>query len=408
MSPINLSSIRSNGCLPFVLFALPALTLPALFLHPGGLTWVVLESVTSFFRNFLGGTSVAFDILREGNLTTFVVMLWIFLGIAAVHFVRSLNAKRKSHKNFGNDKKNRGNKTGKGGYGADTGSDKESQVGRKKTRNRKKQRGHNAKHRHASKSDTSLEDIKNFAEKKHTKSFDSNNSFNGSDLEENKQKHNRDSSSSTSSFASSTISRSDGSPGDHFIENDIRISESLSKDRAAPEKNTFTDSSNVNQSKPEIKPTSSTQSWADAVSSDDEEATSAASAKTKLPKKVKKGKKKEKKSNPLLSGNKFAVANLDVSIDSPSIEPNSKQGSLRLGVRNIMVHEVLPSKKKESLVKIVCHTKFYRKWHQRRALMLKSRCCQRMGILKTTPKAVAPTTMPLRRTSQEKILVEMQ
>ena len=333
MSSINLSSIRSNGCLPFVLFALPALTLPALFLHPGGLTWVVLESVTSFFRNFLGGTSVAFDILREGNLTTFVVMLWIFLGIAAVHFVRSLNAKRKSHKNFGNEKKNRGNKTGKGGYGADTGSDKESQVGRKKTRNRKKQRGHNAKHRHASKSDTSLEDIKNFAEKKRTKSVDSNNSFNGSDLEENKQKHNRDSSSSTSSFASSTTSRSDGSPGDHFIENDIRISESLSKDRATLEKNTFTDSSNVNQSKPEINPTSSTQSWADAVSSDDEEATSAASAKTKLPKKVKKGKKKEKKSNPLLSGNKFAVANLDVSIDSPSIEPNSKQGSLRIGVQ---------------------------------------------------------------------------
>ena len=103
-------------------------------------------------------------------------------------FVRSLNAKRKSHKNFGNDKKNRGNKTGKGGYGADTGSDKES---RKKTRNRKKQRGHNAKHRHASKSDTSLEDIKNFEKKKRTKSVDSNNSFNGSDLEENKQKHNR-------------------------------------------------------------------------------------------------------------------------------------------------------------------------------------------------------------------------
>ena len=68
MNTINLPSIRTNGCLPFFLIALPALTLPALFLHPGGLTWVVLESVTSFFRKLLGATSVAFDILREGNL----------------------------------------------------------------------------------------------------------------------------------------------------------------------------------------------------------------------------------------------------------------------------------------------------------------------------------------------------
>ena len=285
MNTINLPSIRTNGCLPFFLIALPALTLPALFLHPGGLTWVMLESVTSFFKNALGGATVAFDILREGNLTTYIFMLWIFLGIAAVHFVGSLKIKGKGHKHFGTDKKRR-DKSGRNS--ADTGSDKDHYINKKKARNRKKQK--NSKNRNTSKSDTSLDDLKKFNKQK-KKSLDNNDSddennvpssLSGTDIEENNSKQNRDSSSSISSTASSTISRSDddGVTGtaDFIANNDaVHISESKSKDIV--DKNSISDVvkeklivETANEKKAKFSSTSIT-SWADAVSSDEEDNT---------------------------------------------------------------------------------------------------------------------------------------
>ena len=99
-----LESARTGpSCLVMALVVLPALTLPAFFLHPGGFTWIVIDHISTFFKNIVGGAHVALDILREGNLTTFVVLLWLVVGAVAIHFVRKMNVPldKKAHRRKG-------------------------------------------------------------------------------------------------------------------------------------------------------------------------------------------------------------------------------------------------------------------------------------------------------------------
>merc|ERR1719498_1734917 len=56
-----------------------------------------------FFRNINSGAQVALEILREGNLTTFVVLLWLVVGAVAIYFVRKTNVplEKRAHRRKG-------------------------------------------------------------------------------------------------------------------------------------------------------------------------------------------------------------------------------------------------------------------------------------------------------------------
>ena len=73
---------QNSSFFRFLFVALPFLTVPAFFLHPKSFVWVCAGWVADGIKHVLGGTGIAYEIMREGSLPTFIVLFWIIsLGV---------------------------------------------------------------------------------------------------------------------------------------------------------------------------------------------------------------------------------------------------------------------------------------------------------------------------------------
>ena len=77
--------------------ALPFLCIPAFFLHPRSFVWVCARWISDLTRYTVGGTRIAIEIIREGNLPTFVVLFWIIALLCAFLYLRRVNLKAQLH-----------------------------------------------------------------------------------------------------------------------------------------------------------------------------------------------------------------------------------------------------------------------------------------------------------------------